>query len=178
MPNNNLKTFETTVNIDVPTIIEEEHLAKVLQKVCQVITELLQKENSIEVDFDRLGPDVYIFNLSIITNDQMRELNNKYRQKDKSTDVLSFPIHENLREEQQIISAPGAPCLLGDIFICYDIAVKQANENGIDVETELVELFIHGVLHLFGYDHEISKTEADIMYQLEEKIFNVFKEKL
>lgn len=178
MPNNNLKTFETTVNIDVPTIIEEEYLSKVLQKVGKVIAELSLQENIFEVDFDRLGPDVYIFNLSIISNDQMRELNNQYRQKDKSTDVLSFPIHENLREEQQVISAPGAPCLLGDIFICHDIAVKQAKENGIDFETELIELFIHGVLHLFGYDHEISKIEADLMYQLEEKIFNVFKEKL
>ena len=41
----------------------------------------------------------------------------------------------------------------------------------------MIELFIHGALHLFGYDHEISKAEADIMYQLEEKIFNLFKEK-
>ena len=76
--------------------------------------------------------------------EESRELNNTYRKKDYPTDVLSFPLNEKL---------PGG-FYIGDIFICHPIAVKQAEENGVSIEEELLTLMVHGILHLAGYDHE------------------------
>ena len=84
----------------------------------------------------------------ILTNDmEIKELNKLHRQKDKPTDVLSFPL-ENI---------PGMP--LGSIVISIDTAKKGAKEFGHSVEDEIKLLFIHGLLHLLGYDHEIDNGE-------------------
>jgi len=84
----------------------------------------------------------------ILTNDEeIRELNKLHRNKDKATDVLSFPL-ENI---------PGMP--LGSIVISVDTAKKGAIEFGHSVEDEIKLLFIHGLLHLLGYDHEVDNGE-------------------
>ena len=88
---------------------------------------------------------------------ESHELNNLYRQKDYPTDVLSFPLNEPLSEEFYI----------GDIHICYPIACKQAEENRIKHEEELLILMIHGILHLCGHDHEADNGE---MIKLQEQL--------
>lgn len=93
----------------------------------------------------------------LMTNDEViREYNNQYRGKDKATDVLSFPM-----EEENI---------LGDIAISYDTAKRQAEENEINIDRETAFLFIHGLLHLLGYDHETSQEDEKEMFELQEKI--------
>ena len=77
--------------------------------------------------------------LTFVSKEKIQELNKEYREKDKETDVLSF-------------EAEGDD--LGDIFICYEVAKKQAEEYGEELEYRLRFLFIHGVLHLLGYDHK------------------------
>lgn len=85
--------------------------------------------------------------LILTTDKEIQELNKTHRQKDKPTDVLSFPL-QNL---------PGMP--LGSIIISVDTAKKGAKEFGHLVEDEIKLLFIHGLLHLLGYDHEIDNGE-------------------
>ena len=102
----------------------------------------------------------------LITNDEkMRELNGQYRQKDRTTDVLSFP-----NEDEPM---PGEPRHLGDIAISYDQARRQAEEIGQPLDIEMRFLCLHGVLHLLGYDHETDNGEmlalqSDLKSRLDE----------
>lgn len=103
--------------------------------------------------------------LALVDSRAIKQLNKIYRQQDKVTDVLSF---------SEINSKKFGPRsttknYLGEVIICYPQAIKQAKERKIKLENELELLFIHGVLHLFGYDHEKSK-EAEVMRRLERKI--------
>ena len=79
--------------------------------------------------------------LAFVDKEEMQKLNKKFRNKDKPTDVLSFELKEK--------------GLFGEIVICPDV-VKEKGEN-------IVEVFIHGILHLCGHDHEKSEHEAEIM---------------
>ena len=84
------------------------------------------------------------------------------------TDVLSFPASQN-----QFPFPPGAPRQLGEIYLCPRVVKKIAKREGSDFEKELARTFIHGVLHLLGYDHQKPK-EAKIMEEKEIKYLNYF----
>lgn len=85
--------------------------------------------------------------LVIIDGKSMHELNLEHRGMDKTTDVLSFPVDD----------FPHAP--LGSIVINYELAAQKAKELGHSTEEEITLLFIHGMLHLLGFDHEIDSGE-------------------
>jgi len=106
------------------------------------------------------------FSLTICGKQKIKSLNQQYRHKDKITDVLSFPIFENLRRPNQIPHIIN----LGDIVICHQVARTQATTYEISFTHEVIHLFIHGFLHLLGYDHEISSKEEKIMFKLEDEI--------
>lgn len=115
---------------------------------------------------------------------KIKTLNREYRQKDYATDVLSFPIFDNLRPDTKVkkSSALNLPFVeLGDLVICKEIARSQALEFGITYEQEIVHLATHGFLHLLGFDHEISSKEEKIMESFEaelvEKIYKKLKTK-
>ena len=91
-------------------------------------------------------------------HEDIRILNRDYRQKDASTDVLSFPLYEN-REE---IEAENDFLTLGDIVVNYERAAEQAESFGHSLSREIVFLTIHSVLHLLGYDHELSPEEDEL----------------
>ena len=109
--------------------------------------------------------------VTIVDDEEIRELNRDYRGNDKVTDVLSFPqfethddIFSDLSEDEE-----GAVTLLGDVVICYDQALRQAEEYGTGVKRELTYLFVHSICHLFGYDHE-DEEERRVMRSMEERI--------
>ena len=110
----------------------------------------------------------YLVNLFIIGKRKSQQLNCQYRKIDKPTDVLAFPFYHFYKEEVKF--AKDAPQDLGDIFICYPVANKQAQEKKYSLEKEIYFLFLHGLLHLLGYDHEETK-ERKIMFSLQDKIF-------
>ena len=83
--------------------------------------------------------------IALVADETMRRLNMQYRGKDTPTDVLSFPM------EQDVV-IPGIPRLLGDVVISVDTAVRQAEAGKGSLDDELCHLVIHGVLHLLGYD--------------------------
>lgn len=108
--------------------------------------------------------------INLVGNYKMRELNKKYRHKNKTTDVLSFPmLSKKLKDlktgihEAQFID-------LGDVFICYPFAKKAIKRENINIDTKIRNLTIHGLLHLLGYDHEKSVKEAEKMFELEKNI--------
>ncbi|MFA5946222.1 MAG: rRNA maturation RNase YbeY [Patescibacteria group bacterium] len=97
-----------------------------------------------------------VVSLSAVTDEEIRRLNRMYRQKDKVTDVLSF-------------ASPQADMsgYLGDVVISFEQAVRQAEDG--DLELELTDLLVHGILHVLGYDHEQAE-DAEVMFPLQDAI--------
>lgn len=100
--------------------------------------------------------------LRIVDPEEMQTLNFQYRQKDKPTNVLSFPA-----EFPEELDLP----LLGDIVICAPIIEQEAQEQGKTTEAHWAHMLIHGTLHLLGYDH-IEEKDAQEMEALEAQILN------
>lgn len=109
---------------------------------------------------------------------KIRRLNREYRQKDYVTDVLSFPIYENLRPDKKSREKTLPEVELGDLVICKDKARVQAKEFKITYEQEIIHLAVHGFLHLLGFDHEISAKEEKIMEKYEAELVNKIYKKL
>ena len=105
--------------------------------------------------------------VSFVDNEQIRELNAEYRNKDSATDVLSFPLGEN---DVYDIDEENGACELGDIVISVERAMEQAEEYGHSLEREIGWLTVHSMLHLLGYDHETSEEDARDMRQREEAV--------
>jgi len=99
-------------------------------------------------------------------DDEVRSLNAGYRDRDKPTNVLSFPmIAPELLEP--LASAEGGEALLGDVVLAHGICRDEAAEKGISVENHAAHLVVHGTLHLLGYDHEQSERDAEAMERVE-----------
>lgn len=109
---------------------------------------------------------------------KIRTLNRQYRQKDYVTDVLSFPIHDNLRADKKPKEKNLLQMDLGDLVICKEKAEAQAREFEISYEQEVVHLAVHGFLHLLGFDHEISTKEEKIMEAQENELVGKIYKKL
>ncbi|MCM1328325.1 MAG: rRNA maturation RNase YbeY [Ruminococcus sp.] len=130
-------------------------LRLLVRKCCQAV---LVTEN-----FDRPAE----VSVSFVDNSEIRRLNRLYRDKDKPTDVLSFPLGEN--GVYDIDKETGA-ALLGDVVISIETAIKQAKMYDHSLEREVGFLTVHSMLHLLGYDHETSPLEAEKMHEKEEMV--------
>lgn len=102
--------------------------------------------------------------LSCLRPAEMRRYNRQYRRKDRPTDVLSFSRLEGP-------AVPG-PLDIGDVLLCPAVARKNAKEDGKPWLEELRLLTVHGVLHIFGYDHERGGAEARRMFRLQDEILS------
>lgn len=111
-----------------------------------------------------LSSDRVSVSVTFVDTEEIKELNTLYRDKPAATDVLSFPQYARLDE----IPEQG-PVLLGDVVICSEQALIQADEFGHSPERELVYLFVHSMFHLLGYDH-MSEAEKRKMRKKEELI--------
>ncbi|MDR0518554.1 MAG: rRNA maturation RNase YbeY [Clostridiales Family XIII bacterium] len=101
--------------------------------------------------------------LTFVPPDEMRRMNAAQRGVDAVTDVLSFPQSDDAGARDSargMCQGAGVPLLLGDIVICTERAYEQADEYGHGIERELRYLFVHGLLHLLGYDHEHDEDRA------------------
>jgi len=118
--------------------------------------------------------------LTFVDDKQIHELNLEYRGIDRSTDVLSFAMNESLDEELDIVyeleedeELHDMPEVLGDIIISLDRAKAQSEEYGHSMEREIGFLFVHGFLHLLGYDHQDAESEAEMMGKQESVLAQV-----
>ena len=105
--------------------------------------------------------------VSFVDNEQIRELNHEFRDKDTATDVLSFPLGENGVYDYN--NETGA-YMLGDIVISVERAIEQAEMYGHSLRREIGFLTVHSMLHLLGYDHEGDHLEALRMREKEELV--------
>ena len=109
----------------------------------------------------------YEVSISLVDDETIHQYNLQFRNKDKSTDVLSFPLGENGVYD---VNPDTGRFLLGDIVISLETAIRQAKIFGHTVERELAFLTVHSMLHLLGYDHENGGLEEARMREKEEAI--------
>ncbi|HVF94601.1 MAG TPA: rRNA maturation RNase YbeY [Sphingomonas sp.] len=99
-------------------------------------------------------------------DEEVRELNRQYRQKDKPTNVLSFPMVQADLLDTVSQNSDDGELLLGDIVLAHGVCVAEAAERGISTEDHATHLLVHGTLHLLGYDHLVD-DEAETMEEIE-----------
>lgn len=126
-----------------------------IRRCCHAVLELEKFEGSAEVS------------VTFVNDGQIQELNKEYRNIDRPTDVLSFPLGENGVYDTNLDT--GAK-LLGDIVISMETAVKQAKELNHPLQREIGFLTVHSMLHLLGYDHENGGIEEVRMREKEETV--------
>jgi probable rRNA maturation factor len=98
--------------------------------------------------------------VTLTGDEQVRALNAKWRGKDKPTNVLSFPMADELDLSRAIVAE--RELLLGDIVLARGVCQREADEKGVSFHEHATHLLIHGTLHLLGYDHEREDDAADM----------------
>ncbi len=130
----------------------------------QLVVDKMLEAAKLCVIEENLDPERIEISVTFVSSEEIKELNGIYREKDAVTDVLSFPQYDSLQD----LPKNGVICL-GDVVICPEQALLQADEFGHTGERELVYLFVHSVFHLLGYDH-MDEEEKEEMRLQEEKI--------
>ena len=116
-----------------------------------------------------------LITITLTSMENIRKINKQYRNIDKATDVLSFPMFQKDELEQKILKKDFKnEDILGDIIISVEKVYEQAKEYNHSFERELSYMVVHGFYHLMGYDH-IKEEDKKIMRPKEEKILNDLK---
>ena len=140
----------------IETFIEDE-TGRFTPSTAELVKSVVNKAAQIE------GFEVHSeVDILIVENDEIRQINKEHRGIDQSTDVLSFPM-EDFEEDG----------ILGDIVISIDRVEEQSEEYGHSFERELGFLTAHGMLHLFGYDHEEQEDEKEMIEKQEKVLFEL-----
>lgn len=141
--------FNINFNFDVKKITLFKY-KKTLISIAKLVYETLNLKGEI------------FFDCSFVSKETIQIINRDYRQKDYVTDVISFALWDNKTSKTS---------LLGELYICYDKIVEQHKQYKHSFKREISFLFLHGLLHLLGYDHVNAKDEK-VMFDLQEKILN------
>jgi len=172
------------MSVDTPTVFgaDEQHdVAIDVSRWVRLAQLVLDEERVVE----RLGPDTEM-SLLFVDTDTISELNERFLGASGPTDVLAFPIDDELppsgRQPDQGGRGPGSstdptdpPTLLGDVVVCPAVASRQAGERGVSADDELALLVVHGVLHLLDYDHA-EPDEGAVMRRREQEILGRFRD--
>ena len=135
----------------------EENLTEECEKLKEFLVQVAKDEKL----------DNIIYNVIIINNEKIREINREYRNIDRETDVISFALEDEKSFNRTDIR------VLGDIYISIDKAKSQAEEYGHSLKRELSFLTVHGFLHLLGYDH-MEKEDEIKMFSLQNEILKEY----
>ena len=137
---------------------------EIFKQVEDEIVELEEVEKVLYKAMEKEGWENTSFNLIIVDNEYIHELNKTYRNIDRETDVITFALED---EDSLVIGTDER--ILGDIYISIDKARSQAEEYGHGLLRELAFLAVHGFYHLLGYDH-MSQEEEEIMFKKQEEV--------
>ena len=129
------------------------------------IKELKVLKNYIKYVVKKLELEKCEFNIIIVDNERIHEINKEYRNVDRETDVISFAMEDEKDIEYDDFR------LLGDIYISIDKVISQANEYGHSKLREICFLATHGILHLLGYDH-MEKADEEKMFKLQNELLD------
>ncbi len=110
--------------------------------------------------------DNYLMSVTFVDTEKIHEINKEYRSIDRPTDVISFAFMDDFNERNIKTDFPKD---LGEIYICYDVADENRKKYDNSIERELCFLFVHGLLHLLGYDHMNEEDEKE-MFSLQDLV--------
>ena len=151
------------INIDV--LSEEKNWSKKIKKkkdffhsICKSFPKKYQFENK-----------KIFLTLLLSNNKEIKKLNKQFRNKNKATDVLSFPLQEKIKIKNK--------SYLGDIVISYNFMQKPKNQEIKSFKDKVIKTFIHGFLHLLGFDH-IKLKDYNKMFKEEQKIYQLVNKKM
>ena len=150
-------------SIEINNLTDEE--IKELDKVHEILLFAMEKEKLVNTSFD----------IIIVDNDYIHNLNKNYRNIDRETDVITFA----LEDDEQVINGSDER-ILGDIYISLEKAKSQAVEYGHSFLRELSFLAVHGFYHLLGYDH-MNEEEEKVMFAKQEEVlreYGITREKI
>lgn len=143
------------------SISDKKYTPKFFERILNTATQELK------INGKKIG-----ISINLVDEAKIKKLNRKYRNKNKPTDVLSFPISKGLEIRNSKLEIEKD---VGDIFICLSIAKNEAKGENITIEQKLAQLTVHGFLHLLGYDHEKSPGSAEKMFRIESQILRKIK---
>ena len=126
-------------------------------------------EKNVNSILKSLGYGDFDIGIWFTTNQTIRKYNKNFRKKDKPTDILSFPVHTNLKPGQKIKISHPDDKNLGDIIISLERCKKDALDLNLPLSTYLIKIIIHGIAHLLGYDH-ITDKQFEKMNNFEKNI--------
>jgi len=137
----------------------------------------MRRAAELALEREGIDPSRCEVSLAFVSQDEIREMNLRYRGKDEATDVLSFPMYESANALRRAAGSgagaaangDSAPALIGDVVLCREVAKRQAEEIGHSFTEESIYLFVHSIFHLLGYDHKES-SEKHLMREAEESI--------
>ncbi|MBY4604631.1 MULTISPECIES: rRNA maturation RNase YbeY [Bacillus] len=149
-------------------------LIDIVDETGSVSEEMLKEvENLLQFAAEREGvQDQAEVSVTIVTNEDIQQINKEYRGKDTPTDVISFALEEEGEGEVEIVGAEMPP-VLGDIIISADRTREQAEEYNHSFKRELGFLAVHGFLHLLGYDH-MTKEEEEEMFTKQKDLLDAY----
>ena len=140
---------------------------------------IIEDSINLSLDFEKVPYECEI-SVTIVDDERIHEINKEFREIDRSTDVLSFPLNEfekaadwqNFDEDKASFNYDTGELMLGDIILSAEHIIKQANEYGHTRKRELAFLVIHSILHLLGYDH-ITKEDEEEMFSRQRQILDL-----
>lgn len=142
-------------------------------EVTQSLRGLIRRAIGHALKYEKFPYDAEV-SVTLVDNEQIKELNAEYRNIDRATDVLSFPMYEGGEiDESEVLE--GEPVSIGDIVLSLERATEQAQEFGHSFERETAFLCVHSVLHLLGYDHELGEEEEKDMFARQEAVLAEMK---
>ena len=144
---------------------------EIFNEVNQEIDELKVLNDYIKFVVKKLKLEKCEFNIIIVDNKKIHEINKEYRDVDRETDVISFAMEDEMDVKYDNFR------LLGDIYISIDKAKSQAIEYGHSLLREICFLATHGILHLLGYDHMEPDDEKE-MFSLQNELLNEYNIKI
>ena len=132
----------------------------------QAMMNKIEEAAKVCLELEKVDSNLAEISLTFVDMEEIQQLNREYRDTDSVTDVLSFPQFESKDEFPET-----GEIIMGDVVICTEKAMLQAEEFGHSPEREIIYLFTHSLLHLMGYDH-MEEDEKQIMRQKEEAVMN------
>lgn len=159
--------MKSIIQVDIDEKIIEFVNKRTVEKIDlkQVIYDIVE---SVLVE-QNIFADTIDVSIQSASSDEIRKINKEYRNIDRATDVLSFPIFT--KDELQNLDSNIKEIELGDIILCLDVIEKQSIEYNTGIVREILYMITHGMCHLTGHDHEIEE-EKKVMRELEEKVLS------
>lgn len=158
------KNYNIYLNDDDSLLIEIDAIKAKLE---ELMSKLSSNQNIFsDHQFENISIEV-----TVVDSETIKDINSEHRDKNKPTDVLSFPAQNSIRQgEFEVLNNE---LVLGDIVICHEICLDQAKQHSISYMDEFIHLFVHSIVHLYGYDHEVSSEEEFIMEKIEKQVLDL-----